>query len=184
MKAAELLADLTARGFRLDASDDGVGVEPGSQLTKAQFRAIRKHKAELLTLLRAGAPPKAPGPVRKKKRRKASEGVAAPKASEVPNGEGEQPSSMPKPPLERIAEQKPPKARLCPQCWQCGYPNCRTCSLAYDSSLELGKDGFLYRGRHQTEQDRLPWRRCELCHDPFQAPLFGSPNVCPGCRDK
>jgi hypothetical protein len=38
--------------------------------------------------------------------------------------------------------------------------------------------------RLQTEQDRMPWRRCEVCHNPFQAPLFGSPNVCPDCLQR
>jgi hypothetical protein len=182
MTAANLLADLTGQGFRLVVCDKGIGVIPGSRLTKAQLRAIQKHKAELLTLLRDGAPWKAQGPVRKRKRRKASEQVAAPKASEVPNGEGEQPSSKPEQPLERIPEQKPPKPPLCPRCRQRGEPNCTTCSLAYDSSLKLGEDGVLYRVRHQTEEDRLPWRRCEICCSPFQAPHF-SPNVCPDCRE-
>src|SRR5262249_5694900 len=59
MTAPELLAELTAQGFCLDVRDDGIGMEPASQLTDAQIQAIREHKVELRILLRGEPAPKA-----------------------------------------------------------------------------------------------------------------------------
>jgi hypothetical protein len=183
MTAAQLLAELTAQGFSLEACEDGIGVVPASRLTNAQFRAIRAHKAELLVLLRAGAPPTAQRTHPEKRRRKGKKRVAAPKAAVASGGHSGQPPCRPEPAPEAVSERKRPKPPLCQSCWQRGNPNCTACSLAYDSSLALGPDGVLYRVRPQTEEDRLDWRRCEVCHNPFQAPRFGSPNVCPECRN-
>jgi hypothetical protein len=138
----------------------------------------------LLALLRAGAPPTAQGTARKKRRRKAKKPVESPKEAVAPGGGDAQPPCKPGPVLEVIPERKRPKPRLCQSCWQLGYPNCPTCCLAYDSSLEPGPDGVLYRVRLQTEEDRLDWRRREVCGSPFQAPPIGSPNVCPECRGR
>jgi len=183
MTAAELLAKLIAQGFSLDVREDRIGVEPGSRLTKAQFRAIRRHKPELLQLLRAKVQAKAEEEPRKKRQVKSAKPSEAPQAVE-PTGDGGQPPSSNGPSSVAVPERKRPKPPLCSTCWQLGYPNCRTCCLAYDSSLELGPDGELYRVRLQTEEDRLDWRRCEVCHNPFQAPRYGSPNVCPECRNR
>jgi len=182
MTAAQLLAKLTAQGFTLEACEDGIGVVPASRLTDAQFRAIRAHKAELLVLLRAAAPPNAPKAPCKKRRVKTKKPVEAPAIT--PGGDSEQPTCNPGGAPKAIPERKRRKPPLCSTCWQLGYPNCRTCLLAYDSSLDLGPDGVLYRVRPQTEEDRLSWRRCEVCHSPFQAPQFGSPNVCPECLER
>jgi hypothetical protein len=182
MTAAQLLAELTARGFSLEAREDGIGVVPASRLTETQFQAIRAHKADLLVLLRAGAPPTAQRTLPKKRRRNGKKRVVAPKAAVAPGRDSGQPPCRPGPAPEPVPERKRPKPPLCPSCWQRGDPNCTTCSLAYDSSLALGPDGVLYRVRPQTEEDRLSWRRCEVCHNPFQAPRFASPNVCSECR--
>jgi hypothetical protein len=184
MTAAQLLAELTTQGFCLEACEDGIAVVPASQLTETQVQAIRRHKAELLVLLRVGSPPTAEEAPRNNRQEKAQKSVAAPKAAIVPSGDGGPPLCKPGPAPEAIPERTRPKPPLCSTCWQLGYPNCTPCSLAYDSSLALGPDGVLYRVRLQTEEDRLDWRRCEVCHDPFQAPRFGSPNVCPECRNR
>jgi hypothetical protein len=59
--AAELLADLVRQGFRRALRGSGLAVAPAGRLTDAQRQAIGEHKAELLTLLGAGAGPAAEG---------------------------------------------------------------------------------------------------------------------------
>jgi hypothetical protein len=55
MTAADLLADLSRRGFTLTAGTAGVRVSPFSRLQPEQRLAIRAHKAELLRLLAASS---------------------------------------------------------------------------------------------------------------------------------
>jgi hypothetical protein len=154
MTAAELLANLTGQGFRLVARDDGIGVKPGSRLTEAQIRAIRNHKAELLALLRAGVPSKAPKARQRKKQTKAQKRVAEPKAGARPNENRGQPAASSKgalPAQEEPNEEKPelrkPSAAdsvhterraevptawtsLCPMCQlpPPGFPTCLRCN--------------------------------------------------------
>jgi len=55
--AATLIADLRARGLVIEAVSDRLKITPPGVLTDADRAALRAHKAELLTLLRApGAP--------------------------------------------------------------------------------------------------------------------------------
>ena len=184
MTAAQLLAELTAQGFSLVAREGGIGVIPARRLTQTQVRAIQKRKTELLALLRAGAPPKASRAPRKQRRAKAEKLVEVAKPAVRPGGNSEKAPCNPGGAPEAVPERKQPKPPLCPSCWQRGNPNCPPCLLAYDSSLQLGLDGVLYCVRPQSEKDRLPWRRCEICNNPFQAPIFGLPNVCPDCRER
>jgi hypothetical protein len=59
MQAADLLADLRARGFTLSREGGGIRVSPRCRLSPEIRSAIRAHKAELLALL---APPAGTGP--------------------------------------------------------------------------------------------------------------------------
>jgi hypothetical protein len=110
--AASLLAELIRQGFRLDASDDGIGVVPASKLTDALRWAIREHKTELLVLLRRDVPPTGQVPAPKRKQRTSRKRAAVPKASVQPNGQGERLPPAPKaalPPTEfaAVPSQKP-----------------------------------------------------------------------------
>src|SRR5262249_24885533 len=127
MTAAALLAELTAQGFCLDARNDRIGVVPASRLTNAQIQAIRKHKTELLPLLRAGAPPTAQRPARKKRQGKANMPVEAPKEAVAPGGHDAQLPCKPSPVPEVIPKHKRPKPPLCQSCRQRGSPNCPAC---------------------------------------------------------
>jgi len=51
--ASTLIADLRARGLVIEAVDDRLKITPPGVLTEADRAALRAHKAELLTLLRA-----------------------------------------------------------------------------------------------------------------------------------
>jgi hypothetical protein len=95
---------------------DAHGGEAAAELRyrSAQANSDKPPLAEGTGLLHKGAPPTAKSPLN------------------------------PEPPPARITERKPRKPRLCSTCWQLGYPNCRTCCLVYDSSLELGPDGVRY----------------------------------------
>src|SRR5215468_10924407 len=97
MTAAQLLAKLTAQGFSLEACDDGIAVVPASRVTEAQIRAIRRHEAELLVLLRVGSPPTAEEAMRNNIRKKVRKPVAASKAAVVPSGDGGPPPCKPGP---------------------------------------------------------------------------------------
>jgi hypothetical protein len=76
---------------------------------------------------------------------------------------------------------RPPRPALCRSCWQRGHAACANCMVAHDSGLEL-RGGSVFRVRPPKEEDLWPWRRCEVCGDPFQAPPFGVPNRCAKCR--
>src|SRR5262249_576513 len=112
MTAAELLAELTARGFRLDVCAEGIGVVPASQLTAAQIQAIRERKPELLVLLGAEASPAVQVTATKEKGRGWGKRCSG---SEVPpNGErGQMPpaSNATLPPSEVAAVPAPVEAR-------------------------------------------------------------------------
>lgn len=129
MTAAELLDDLTGRGFRLEACDDGIGVVPASRLIDTQIEAIREHKTELLVLLRSGAPPAVQKTASKRKQRKTRKRVAVPKNLVQPIGQGEEPSAASDaaiPPVETEALPSPidpsaPSEAVQPrECRRCG----------------------------------------------------------------
>jgi hypothetical protein len=52
LAALRVLWDLEARGFTLTAADDGLIIAPRSRLTADDDRAIRRHRDELIALLR------------------------------------------------------------------------------------------------------------------------------------
>jgi len=56
MTAVALVADLQARGVTLEPRGDRLAVRPVSRLTREEIEALRRHKAEVLALLRGPAP--------------------------------------------------------------------------------------------------------------------------------
>jgi hypothetical protein len=53
---AALVADLRARGVRLEPRGAGLAVRPVAALTPAELEALRRHKPEVLALLTAPTP--------------------------------------------------------------------------------------------------------------------------------
>ena len=56
MNAADLLSSLAARGVEFQAHGDKLRFRPADRLSSAELDAVRRHKPELLELLRANPP--------------------------------------------------------------------------------------------------------------------------------
>jgi hypothetical protein len=96
MTPKKLLADLIRQGFRLAVCGNNIEVAPISQLTESVRQDIRKHKGELMALLRTEGPPEgqvlSPGKDRQKTRRR----VPARKSPVRPNDSSGKVGSVPK----------------------------------------------------------------------------------------
>jgi hypothetical protein len=139
MTAAELLADLKRRGFRLELDDDGIAVIPFSRLTKTLHRQIRENKSELTDLLDAEA-----------------------QAAQAAEAHVKPPEPVPVPVVEKapVPKPKPREPILCDRCRLFGYPRCQECDLANDPGLVRSIEGFLLRTKPSTPIDpRYPWFR-------------------------
>lgn len=55
MTLAALVADLRAKGVTLEPRGDKLAVRPVSRLTPDELESLRRHKAEVFSLLRAGS---------------------------------------------------------------------------------------------------------------------------------
>jgi hypothetical protein len=88
MTAAELLADLTAQGFRLEVCEDRIAIEPGSKVTDALIHGIREHKEELRILIHGEPLPKAqvtaPEKAKRKSRKRVTEAPAQTREEQAP----------------------------------------------------------------------------------------------------
>jgi hypothetical protein len=96
MTPKKLLTDLMRQGFRLAVCGNNIEVAPISQLTESVRQDIRKHKGELMALLRTEGPPDgrvlAPSEGRQKTRRR----VPAKKSRVRPNDKSGKVGSAPK----------------------------------------------------------------------------------------
>jgi hypothetical protein len=167
LTANELLADLTRQGFRLDACEDRVGVEPASKLTESQRQPIRESKEELLALLKPATKPRSQPPRRRKSRI-----VHTPRSNTELS-------------VREISAKPGPadQPKLCLRCRAFGYAICRECALQSEPGLVLGRDGVIYRVRIPPEPVVKGWHRCEVCGEPYEgvSPPFGRQKLCPKC---
>jgi hypothetical protein len=196
MTPKKLLADLMRQGFRLAVCGNNIEVAPINQLTESVRQDIRKHKGELMALLRAEGPLDgqvlAPGKDRQKAPKSEVSasmpvGIQAARSSAMQDSTrhalAPEPITAPARPSEPIQKRKRLAPLLCPSCRQLGYAHCRNCMLATDSSLALDGD-VLTLAKLPTAQDRWPWHRCKRCDNCFKAPQFPALNLCPDCVAK
>ena len=162
-----MLAELTRQGFRLDACEGTIGVEPASKLTDSLRQAIRENIGKLLELLK----PATKARIRRPRSRK-------------PRDAG--PSKWAAALVQQISGKSNPAdqlSKLCPRCRGIGHAMCRECTLRSEPGLVLGRDGVIYRVSPAPQPVIKGWHRCEECNEPYQGvfPPFGTAKVCPKC---